>query len=133
VGDINKAVVQAIEYARPLSEGITAVHVADSDDGDAQPLVRQWDMVFPDVPLVVIESPWRSLVTPMLAYLDAIEARDPGSETLVILPTLIPSHFWEALLHNGSAARLKRALARRPRTFVVEVPYRLGSSSDEEG
>jgi amino acid transporter len=130
VSDINKAVVQAIEYARPLSEKLTAVHVADGDDGDAQPLVRQWELVFPDVPLVVIESPWRSFVTPMLAYIDAIEARHPGSETLVILPTLIPSHFWEGLLHNGSAARLKKALARRPRTFVVEVPYRLGSSSD---
>jgi hypothetical protein len=125
VSEINKAVLKAIEYARPLSDTITAIHVADGDDNDARQLARQWERLVPNVPLVVIESPWRSFATPMLAYLDAAQAKDPGSETLVVLPVLIPKHFWEGLLHNGPVVQLKKALSRRPRTFVVEVPYQL--------
>ena len=74
---------------------------------------------------MVIESPWRSFVAPVLAYLDAAEAKDPESETLVVLPVLIPKHFWEGLLHNAPAVQLKKALSRRPHTVIVEVPYPL--------
>ena len=129
VEDVNRAVVQTIEYARTLSDSFTAVHVAGGEESETQQFAHLWDAVFPDVPLVVIESPWRSFISPMLAYVDAIEAKDPESETLIVLTTLIPSHFWEGLLHNGSAARLKRALAHRPRTVVVEVPYRLNGQA----
>lgn len=130
VEDINRALVETIDYARTLSPNLTAVHVADGDDGEAQALVERWESLFPTVPLVVIESPWRSFVKPMIAYLDAIQAKDVESETLVVLPTLIPAHFWEGWLHNGSAAPLKKALARRRRTSVVEVPYRLDSTTN---
>lgn len=127
VEEINRAVVQTIHYARSLSTNITAVHIADEDDAGTDELEGRWEALFPGVPLVVIESPWRSFVTPMLAYFDAVEAKMPESDILVVLPTLTPSHFWESLLHNSSAARLKKALARRPRTFVLEVPFRLDS------
>jgi hypothetical protein len=130
VEDIDRAIVQTVDYARTLSSNVTGVHVADGDGGEAGALVERWESLFPAVPLVVIESPWRSFVKPMIAYLDAIQAKDVESETLVVLPTLVPAHFWEGWLHNGSAAPLKKALARRPRTSVVEVPYLLDSPVD---
>ena len=67
----------------------------------------------------------------MLAYLDAIQTRDHSSEMLVVLPELITSHFWEGPLHNKSSTRLKRALAKRPGTIIVEVPFRLDGSTPD--
>ena len=131
VEDINQAIVQTIDYARTLSPNMTAVHVTDGDDDELDALARRWGVLFPHIPLIVIESPWRSFVTPMLAYLDAIEAKDRTSETLVVLPELITRHFWERPLHNQSSARLKRALAKRPGTVIVEVPYLLSSTDTD--
>ena len=131
IEDINQATLQTVAYARTLSPSMTAVHVTDGEDGATDALVRRWGSLFPNVPLVVIESPWRSFVAPMLAYLDAVEAKDRTSETLVVLPELITRHFWERPLHNQSSARLKRALAKRPGTVIVEVPYRLSSTDTE--
>jgi len=125
VDDINRATVQTVDYARTLSTSITAVHVTDSEDAATSALVRRWEALYPTVPLVVIESPWRSFVTPMLTYLDTIEAKNGGSETLVVLPELITDHFWEGPLHNKSSALLKRALAKRQDTIIIEVPVRL--------
>ncbi len=124
VEDINRATVQTVDYARTLSATITAVHITDGEDSSAA-LVGRWDALYPSVPLVVIESPWRSFVTPVLAYLDTIEANNGTPETLVVLPELITDHFWEGPLHNKSSARLKRALAKRHGTIIIEVPVRL--------
>jgi amino acid transporter len=132
VEEINRAVLQTIDFARSLSTSVTAVHVADEDDAGTHELQRHWDALFPAVPLVVIESPWRSFVMPMLAYFDTVAAINPEADILVVLPALVPNHFWEGLLHNSSAARLKKALARRPRTFVVDVPFRLDSPANGE-
>ena len=131
VEGINRATIQTVAYARTLSPNMTAVHVTGDENGATDALARRWGSLFPDVPLVIIESPWRSFVAPMLAYLDAVEAKDRTSETLVVLPELITRHFWERPLHNQSSARLKRALAKRPGTVIVEVPYRLSSTDTE--
>jgi amino acid transporter len=130
IDDINRATVQTVDYARTLSTNITAVHITDEEDA-CEVLGRRWDALYPTVPLVIIESPWRSFVTPMLAYLDAIEAKDGTPETLVVLPELITNHFWEGPLHNKSSARLKRALAKRHGTVIVEVPFRLDASTPD--
>jgi hypothetical protein len=67
----------------------------------------------------------------MLAYIDAIEAKAPASKTIVVMPKLAPKHFWEAVPHNGSAGRLKKALAKRPRTYVVKVSYQPDGGAGE--
>jgi len=79
----------------------------------------------PDIPLVIIESPYRSLIAPVFAYVDLIDKKDPGAGVTVVLPEFVPAHMWEGLLHNQSAIRLKRALLRRPNTVVIDVPYHL--------
>ncbi len=75
--------------------------------------------------LVVIESPYRALIGPLLAYLDVIQRQDPTRPVLVVLSEFVPRHWWENLLHNQTALRLKLRLFSRPNTIVADVPYRL--------
>jgi hypothetical protein len=124
VEDINRATVQAVDYARTLSPNVTALHIV-YEHGLGEKLAQEWSGRYPSVPLVVIESPWQSLVTPILTYLDALETNSHVPDTLVVLPEMITNHFWEGPLHNRTSGRLKRALARRPGTIIVEVPFRL--------
>ena len=68
-----------------------------------------------------------SFLAPMLGYLDTLEEEGTQRDVVVVLPQLVPEHAWEGLLHNRTAARLKKALSRRPGTTIVEVPYSLAS------
>jgi hypothetical protein len=82
----------------------------------------------PGVPLVVVESPYRTLSGPLLAYLDVLDAAWPPGKpepiTFVVIPEYVASSWWERLLYNQSAKRLRAALLGRPHTVVVNVPYR---------
>jgi hypothetical protein len=77
------------------------------------------------VPLVIIESPYRSLVGPLLHYLDELQKQAPAATLTVVLPEYIPRHWWEQILHNQTALRIKAALLFRPGTVVISVPYHL--------
>jgi amino acid transporter len=121
---LNKAVLRTIEYARSLSQRVTAVHITD-DVQEAETLRAQWEDALPDVPIVIVESPYRALVAPFLAYVDAVDRSNPRGRITVVLPEFVPAHFWQNLLHNQPATRLRRALMRRPNTAVVNVLYHL--------
>jgi amino acid transporter len=121
---VNEAVRLAVDYARKTSENVTALHVSD-DVSEADELRQRWEEVIPDVPLVVIESPYRSFIIPILTYIDALDRSHPGETITVLLPELVPARPWHRFLHNQSAAPLKKALRARPNTLVVNVPYRL--------
>ena len=75
--------------------------------------------------LVIIESPFRSLAGPLLAYIDALKDVRPDDTLTVILPEFVPSHWWEHLLHNQTALRLKAALLFHPGIVVANVPYHM--------
>ncbi len=75
--------------------------------------------------LIVIESPYRSLVAPLVAYVDAQREGNPNATVTIVLPEFVPAHWWEHLLHNQTASRLKLALYARPGVVVVNVPYHL--------
>ena len=77
------------------------------------------------VKLVILESPYRALIAPLLAYIDAVEASEPGRPTTVVLAEFVPRHLWEFPLHNQTALRLKVRLFFRPNTVVVDVPFHL--------
>ena len=90
---------------------------------------EQWERQMPGVPLVVVESPYRALIGPLLAYLDVLDrrlaagqasSRSPSSSC----PEYVARHWWERILYNQSAKRLRSALLGRPHTVVVNVPYR---------
>ena len=73
--------------------------------------------------MVIIESPYRSLVGPLMAYLDSVREQNPHDTLLVVLPEFVPSRWWEHLLHNQTAFLLKAALLFRPGVVVADVPY----------
>jgi hypothetical protein len=139
VGELNRAAMRAIAYAqsltgqvdRPGANGqarIVAVHVTD-DVQEGEQLKARWDRANPGVQLVVLRSPYRALVGPLLAYINALEQQRPEGTSIVtvLLPEFIPVHWWEHLLHTQTALRLKGALLFRPRTAVTSVPYHLAA------
>jgi hypothetical protein len=122
VEGIDRAVLRTIAYARTLSPNAVAVHVTDERE-QAEDLREQWEASIPDVRLVIVESPYRSLVEPIIAYVESLDRSQPNHIVTVVLPEFVPKHFWERFLHNQLSLRLKRALANRPNTVVVDVPF----------
>jgi amino acid transporter len=116
---------QAIAFANSISKEATAVHVTNDAD-TADELRQRWPEWAGGAELVVIESPYRALIGPLLAYLDVLQRQDPSRPVLVVLSELVPRHWWENLLHNQTALRLKLRLFTRPNTIVADVPYHLG-------
>jgi hypothetical protein len=124
IARLDKASLNAIEFARSISDEVTAVHVTD-DPVEADAMKREWRLGAPDVDLVILESPYRALVAPLMTYIDARETTDPDKPLTVVIPEFVPRHFWERLLHNQVALRLRLRLAGRRNTVVVGVPYHL--------
>ncbi|HUZ76850.1 MAG TPA: APC family permease [Chloroflexota bacterium] len=115
---------QTLAFARSIvaaGDDLLAVHVAL--DVEKSALLERWEREGRDMRLVCIESPYRALTRPLLAYIDAAGRSDPEAVVTVILPEFVPRHWYEHLLHNHSALGLKAALLFRPRTVVVSVPY----------
>jgi amino acid transporter len=124
VPGVNKAVARTLSYARALSKNVTAVHVTDNLE-DAALLKRRWKQWGTDVPLVILESRYRSLTGPLLHYLDAVCQKDPTAPITVVLAEYVPRRWWEWPLHNQTALRLKWTLFFRPNTAVIDLPYHL--------
>ena len=124
VDAINKVSLAAIAFVRELSGRATAVHVTD-DREEAEELRARWEKLVPDVPLLIIESPYRAFVAPMLAYVGSLERAEPGVKITVVLPGFVPRHWWERPLHNQDVLRLKPHLKKRPGVKVIDLPYRL--------
>jgi amino acid transporter len=119
---LSRAVVQAVNFGRAISDDVQMVHVTD-DLEDGERLRERMEKQLPGVPLVIVESPYRSLVRPFVTYLD-VTSRDPEAITLVIIPEYVARHWWERILFNQTADRLRKALLGRPNTVVANVPYR---------
>lgn len=115
---------QALAFAQDLSKRVVAIHVT-SELEEADSLRAQWQEVVGNIPLVIIESPYRLLLPPLLAYVDAVRDLDPDETILVVLPEFVPRHWWEQILHNQTALRLKGALLFRSRVAVTSFPYQL--------
>jgi hypothetical protein len=126
VPGINRAVVHAINVGRSIDPDVRAVYIADDADEGAR-MRERWVRQMPDVPLVVVESPYRALVGPLLSYLDVLGAAWPPEKpepiTFVVIPEYVARSWWERILYNQSARRLRQALLGRPHTVVVDVPY----------
>ncbi len=127
VNGINRAVIQAVNFGRTMSPDIRAVFVTENPDrGDA--LRERWEHQVPGVPLVIVESPYRAVISPLLAYLDVLDQAWPPDKqapiTIVVLPEFVPRHWWERLLYNQTAKRLKAAILGREHTVIADVPYR---------
>jgi amino acid transporter len=135
VNGINRAVVQAVMFGKSMATDesmLQAVYVT-TDLEEAELLRERWDRQLPGVPLVIVESPYRALVNPVVTYLDVLDhAWPPGKEaptTIVVLPEYVARRWWDRLLYNQAAKRLKAALVGREHTVIADVPYRRSEHS----
>ena len=124
VGGIHRAVVEALRYARTLSADVRAVYV-DIDPAATAHTRDEWERWGQGVPLVVLESPYRSLMEPLLDYIGKVEAERPDDFVTVLLPEFVPRRWWHHLLHNQSALLIKAALLFKRHTVVTSVPFHL--------
>jgi len=133
---LNRAVVQAINVGRSIDEDVRAVYIT-ADPASAAQVRADFERQVPGVPLVVVESPYRALVGPLLAYLDVLDAAWPPDKespiTFVVIPEYVARHWWERILYNQAAKRLRTVLLGRPHTVVVAVPYRREDAALFEG
>ena len=93
------------------------------DAEQLEALRREWPAWSGGAELVVIESPYRALIGPLLAYLDVLQRHEPERPVVIVLPEFVPRHWWENLLHNQTALRLKLRLFTRKNTIVADVPF----------
>jgi amino acid transporter len=127
IPELNRAAVQAVNVARSISDQVTAVFISDDPEAAAE-LRDRWQRQVPDVPLVIVESPYRALAGPLTAYLEVLDRAWPPDKpapiTFVVLPEYVARSWWERILYNQSARRLRSVLLGRPHTVIVGVPYR---------
>jgi amino acid transporter len=132
VGRVNRGVVEAINHARSLRpDHLTALHVA-ADDADHAALHREWERFGFDVPLEIVDSPYRELTEPVEAYLDALGRRWQTDRVTVVIPELVVGvKSVTNVLHGQNGLALKLALLDRPDTAVLSVPFHLRAPSPE--
>jgi amino acid transporter len=129
IGGLQRAVVKALRYARTLSPDVRAVYV-ELDPTATEGLRRQWAEWGQGVELVVLESPFRSLMEPLLDYVEDLQETEPAAYVTVILPEFVPRRLWQHLLHNQHALLIKGALLFKPNVVVTSVPYHLGRAME---
>ncbi len=126
VGDVHRGVVRAVQYARTLAPTATVRGVyVETDPARTARLEEKWAQWGLGVPLVVLASPYRSLLRPLLEYIDKIHARGDDQMVTVVLPEFLPRRWWQHVLHNQTALLVKGALLFRTNTVVADVPYLL--------
>ncbi len=121
--DMRRDVIQALKFGLTMSDDVVAVHVTDDLDRAEQLRVRFRQQV-PGVGLIVLESPYRDLVQPLIRYLEMQASRDPDTVTIVLLPERIIRHWWERFLYNQNAHRIRDALTGHPGILVADIPFR---------
>jgi amino acid transporter len=131
VSGIHRGMVDAVNFALSISDRVTAVFVDVDPQPEKTELRKDWECWFPDVKFVVVPSPYRSLVEPLLAFLEMTDAEShDGQQAVLILPEIIPASSLQEILHNQSADEIKKALLYQRRQsglarIIIDVPYHL--------
>jgi amino acid transporter len=124
IGGVQRAVVEALRYAETLSGDVRGIYV-DVDPAGTEQVKRDWETWGGRVKLVILPSPFRSLMEPLLEYIEQVGSEKSGDYVTVILPEFVPAKWWQHLLHNQRALLIKGALLFRPNTVVTSVPFHL--------
>ena len=125
VSGVHRGTLAALRYARNLSDDVTAVHVS-VDPAEAEKVRQKWEMWGNGVRLVVLESPYRMFVEPLLQYIEEIAAkRQPNEIITVVVPQFIAKHWWHNLLHTQTAMLLRLVLLFKPGVVVTDVAYQV--------
>jgi len=122
---VHRGSLAALRYARLLSDDVTAVHVS-IDPTEAENVRRKWQVWGEGVRLVVLDSPYRLLVEPLLTYIEEITAQRQPNETItIVVPQFVPRRWWQNLLHAQAATWLRLALLFKPGIVITDVPYQI--------
>jgi len=130
ISSVHRGTVEAMDFAQSISNDVTGVYVEfEAGEGDA--VREKWERLWPDIPLVVVPSPYRSLIQPLIQFLDDTDLQHhDGQLAAIILPEFVPAHWWQSLLHNQTAWMLKAALLYRRRSLgfqrvIIDMPFHL--------
>ncbi len=125
IGGVQKSTLAALRYAKTLSDDITAVHVS-IDPEESKKIQNKWESWGDGYRLVVLESPYRLFIEPLLEYIEELdEAKAPNEIISIVVPQFIPKHFWNVWLHTNTADTLRRVLLYRKDIVIMEVPYQV--------
>lgn len=124
VGQLNRGTVEALDYARSIADEIVAVHV-DIGSTDRAKLQERWQNLEGDISLVILDSPYRSLIAPTVDFVTQFEYLHPDVLSTIIIPAFVTRNWWEGLLHNQTAFFLKQALRAKRSRVVTTVRYYL--------
>jgi len=120
---VHRGTMAALAYARSLSDDVTAVHVS-MDEAEAEKVKNKWDFWGDGVRLVLLDSPYRLMMEPLLDYIEEISAKRLPNETLtIVVPQFVPRRAWHNLLHMQTALVLRVVLLFKPGIVVIDVPY----------
>jgi amino acid transporter len=123
ISGVHQGTLKALRYARALSDDVTAVHVS-MDAAEAEKVKDKWDKWGEGVRLVILDSPYRLFLEPLLAYVEMLSAHRQSNELMtIVVPQFVPRHRWHNLLHTQAARMLRRELLSRPEITVTDVPY----------
>jgi amino acid transporter len=125
ISGIHRGVISALEYAKSIApDHVTAVYI-DIDEAATRKIREKWDQWGSGVNLVVLASPYRSLVRPLLRYIERAGRRVDGGVVTIVLPEFVPAKWWQQLLHNQSSLLLKGSLLFKRGIVVTSIPYHL--------
>lgn len=125
VAGVHRGSLAALAYARSISPDVTAVHVS-TDPVESEKVRTKWDLFGDGTRLVILNSPFRLLLEPVLDYIQKLlTLRDPNEILTIVVPQFVPSHWWENLLHSQTAIMLRFALIFKPGLVILEVPYQV--------
>jgi hypothetical protein len=130
VSGVHNATSRALGYARAINPTAVRAVTFNVDEGATQDIMREWAEAGTDVPLEILDSPYREVTRPLIKLIRQIHASTPDAVVTVIVPEFVVSKWWHQFLHNQTALKLKAALLFRPGTVVVNVPYHLSEIKD---
>ncbi len=129
---LHRGALTALAYARSISNDCRAIHI-EIDPADTPRLLKDWERyVGEDIPLVVLPSPYRSLIGPLSAYLDQVQADHPEKIVTVVVPEFVCPKWYQRFLHNSNGLLVKYYLGQRPGVVVSNVRYFLSSEMEED-
>jgi hypothetical protein len=125
VSGVHRGSLLALRYARALSADVTAVHVSIDQD-EAEIIKRKWEKWGEGVRLVILDSPYRLLLEPLLKYIEEVANQRQANETItIVVPQFVPQHWYHNLLHTQAAFLLRLALLFKPGIVITDVPYQI--------
>ena len=133
VSHLHRPAMRALAYARAFRPQVLEAVSVGVDPDEVATLRRQWDELDIPVPLRVLDSPFREITRPVISYVRSIHRDSPRDLVVVYIPEYVVGHWWEQLLHNQSALRLKARLLFTPGVVVASVPWQLASSAGQTG